>query len=258
LSRYPKPPPKGGGLFTSPWKDKLNGAVAASWLLQIEKFFRSKSLDGLEYYNYNHKPPGLARTLFGNLGPDYDYFFSKGLLFEIDLLDGFYNFVKRYGEGAVIALIILDTLHDPEQWLEYNSLQYYGEFEFYKTYDFLNMLHLPSLANTSPLEVFLSLGKLADLLPRLNLEKDLRKYQWGFTERNYQVIKKSREELRYYTDKHGLKEPNYWNRCIDGIQKRKELQLLNKLMELSGNPLLQERWWVESGKLIQLYLKRLV
>jgi hypothetical protein len=168
------------------------------------------------------------------------------------LLDGFKKFILQYWEGAIVVLVLLETLRHPGYWLGYIRGSDFSP---------INMLYLPTLAKRESLEIFTVLGKLADLLPRLNFMDDLRKYQWFCPEylSHHWVKDKPRGQprplLSYDRDESsGLVRD--WNRLIEKLEQREDMQILSQLLAQSLYIILcTDPWWLCSEKLTQLYLQ---
>jgi hypothetical protein len=134
------------------------------------------------------------------------------------------------------------------------------EYKYYWRY---NVLYLPALENHEPLEVLLSLSKLADIMPSIK-HKDVSKYFWECREffDRYTQKYKGLEEY-HYVGWHALYDSRYFTaelKMLEGIDERQglvnlDLQLLNRKLEQNRDRLTQNIWWNRSERLVRTYLK---
>jgi hypothetical protein len=241
--------------FAPPWKDTFPDCNRiVSWMLAWVRFFRERSVRGLEYFDYYNPPPGLRalRQMFRSR-PNCNSW-PEGTLFEIDLLDGFEKFVKQYGEGAIVVLVLLMSLDEPKQW----------RYHFYNSdlkVNFLdkepyNMLYVAALINTDPLDIFLFMGRLADLLAHLDIERDCRKYTWWCPEwfKHDWMKGAPRERFSDWHSEDSFYKGRSWTSEINGLEKRDDMQALSQLVAQSRNEKLREQWWTNSERLVKTYL----
>lgn len=216
-------------------------------MLAWVRFFRERSVRGLEYFDYYNPPPGLRalRQMFRSR-PNLNSW-PEGALFEIDLLDGFEKFVKQYGEGAIVVLVLLMSLDQPKQWRHHSIFNFLHDEPY-------NMLHVPTLKNKEPFEIFSFLARIAELLPHLDIERDCRKYTWWCPEwfKHDWMKGAPREHFSYCRSEDSLGRS--WTSEINQLEKCDDMQVLSQLVAQGRNQKFREQWWANSERLVKTYL----
>jgi hypothetical protein len=210
--------------FAPPWAGTFPDiSITVSWLIAWARFFRQFTIRKQEYDDFWHPTPGLRgwfRQKFCS-GPVWTNDLTAEH-FDLDLLDGFEQFVTQYQEGAVVVLVLLMTLYDPKRWRP--ELQTHGDGFWMERY--LSMLDLPTLVNREPLEIFLLLGRLDELLSL-----------------NAQLFRHAVKKLEERGKTHFINLP-----------PPKDMLLLSALLVQSRAERVRQRWWITSEKLVRTYL----
>jgi hypothetical protein len=242
--------------FAPPWKGLFPDCTqTVSWMLDWVRFLRKRSVRGLEYFNYYNPAPwslGALNKKFRS-GPDRDSCPKGFTLIEIDLLDRFELFVKQYGEGAIVVLVLLMTFADPTEWRSRMDSPHYIN----KTY---NTLYVPTLVNKDPLEIFLLFDRLVDILPHLNIRGDCQKYTWWcphfFDFCEYGWMKGApRERFTTWRDEGGFYTARCWTRILKEMEEREDMQCLSQYLAQSRDPLVCQYWWKNGEMSVRIYLK---
>jgi hypothetical protein len=221
--------------------------------VELKKSLREGHGEALGRFISHHLLPWLWEELLHLLRPPPPYAagLERTFLFEIDLIERFEQFIKQYGEGALVVLVLLMTLDEPYQWRRW-QFNYDG-----KNADCLqrpyNMLYLPPLKNHDPLAVFLTLNQLAELLPRLEIANDGRKYLWWCPQSfNEYRLKGAPRERFHQPPSVSFYNSENWQREIARWEKREDIAFLSQLM--AQHPRWREPEWLNGEKHVKTYL----
>lgn len=268
--------------FAPPWKDVFSDCPQIiSKMLDWVRLDRENSVRGLKYFKYFNPPAwswgalhnGIGKGIYRILDPEPDTMgwllldlldisappldSGPGAHLEFDFLDGFENFVKQYGEGAIVVFVLLMTLQDPKKWRkDFWQTDRSHNYMYKEPY---NMLYMPALMNKDPLEIFMLFSRLADILPRLNISDDCRKYAWSCPHisdlNRYDWMKGApRERFRVCLIQGGSDQVRSWNWEIKRLEESNDVQLLSKSLAQSCSHMVQSHWWTNSERLVRTYL----
>jgi hypothetical protein len=111
------------------------------------------------------------------------------------LLNEFQKFIRQHGEGALVSLNLLQIAALP--WLFQGDSRSTRNLIGTNPYPCFNMLYWPMFANREPLQVLLTISKLAELLDSLNLESDCDKYYWWtlYGDNPYEAAERSKHSF---------------------------------------------------------------
>jgi hypothetical protein len=278
-------------LFAQSWKDnfpkhaKLMAGLRRSMLEWVQSL-RSKDLEARQESEiYIRKRDGRWFIFEPLLSYDEDYY--QRPRFTGSVLESFQRFLKQNGEGALFVLLLLMTVGhpgevqsdsifykhpkpEPEEWRPrpiYDLV--YAERNFplpkiwgdsrenglYERYPGFNMSYFPVLDDRDPLDVLLSLERVAEIISDLNTV-DFTKYYWrcdgGDPYKAYRETYHYSEVLVVPKTRKGI--------FTKELEKREDLQLLwRKFIQkrrwhwqeiMVGKP----HWPVGYEKLIKMYL----
>jgi hypothetical protein len=238
--------------FAAPWSDQLPDiATRIPWMLDWIASQRKRAQQGLEYVKYYNPASGRLQRLF-RPHPARDSY-PKGDLYDIDLLDWTAQFLEAHGEGALVVLILLETLWSPYEWLHdwLRQTSFFGKpphpyGEYYKAF---NMLYLPPLMNKEPLAIFLFLNRAAHALPRLDAGLE---YVWRCPQYHRPENPEAPPEQFFAWYKYC--EEIWEETVINKLEQHSDTKLLGQLLTKSHSQLLRERWWTTQEQLVRLYL----
>jgi hypothetical protein len=230
--------------FARPWADTFpNSTQTLSWLLSWERFFRHRSVSALEYFNYWNPPLGSWGRLVQKFrsGPAAGTCL-EGRFYEIDVLDGFAQFLKQYGEGAIVTLILLMTLREPRKWRRSDKL--HSRWVVYLSGQY-NMLYMPTLVNREPLDLLFLFVKLTDLLGQTNNDKSRPCAWWCPQYFTGYPIGASRAGFATGTSYNW----SFFTYELKRLEERNDMQKLRQLV-----PENRVHWWQTTAKLTRTYL----